>query len=287
MSVRMISELPFRNQSPIPWVDVQPNFPWDDPEFSKRMLREHLDPSHDSASRRPEIMAAQVEWMDATWFTKRNVKKILDLACGPGLIANSFARKGYVAKGIDIAPAPINYARKIATDWGLTAAFAQGDLREIGFGAGYDAALFNYGVPNSFRWEEFSVIMLRLSDSLNPNGIAIFELIRPEAMKRKAGTQWVTRNSGGVFTKRPYIDMIEYSYREEDRTACEIHYVIDPETTRVSEYSICYQGYTDGDLKPLMMACGLKIIDEYDSLTGEKNMPNPEMQVIVAERIIG
>jgi len=286
MSVRMIAELPFRNQTPVPWVDVTPNFPWDDPEFSKRMLREHLDPSHDAASRSPEVMAAQVEWIDSTWLSKRNVRKVLDLSCGPGLIANSLARKGYTTKGIDIAPASINYARKIATDWGLSATFAQGDLREIGFGAGYDCALFNYGMPNSFRWEEFSIIMLRLSDALNPGGIAIFELIRPDAMRRKAGQQWHSRTTGGVFGRRPYLVLTEYYYHAEDRTACEIHYVVDPETTRITEYNICYQAYSDQDLVPLMMACGLKIIAEFDSLTGEKDNPESEMRVIVAERVL-
>ena len=35
-----------RTPAPIPW-DEGDNIPWDDPDFSKRMLAEHLSQSHD------------------------------------------------------------------------------------------------------------------------------------------------------------------------------------------------------------------------------------------------
>ena len=44
-----------RSQPPVPWRDGN-NLPWDDPAFSERMLKEHLDQSHGAASRPfPEI----------------------------------------------------------------------------------------------------------------------------------------------------------------------------------------------------------------------------------------
>jgi len=287
MAVRLITDLPSRNSAPIPWVDVQSNFPWDDPEFSKQMLRKHLDTSHDEASRRPEIMAAQVEWMDSTWFRPRKAKSILDLACGPGLIANSLARKDYTVKGIDIAPASINYGRKIAADWGLPASFIQGDIRQIGYGSGFDAALFNYGLANSFKREDFALILHRIKEALNPGGIVILEMITPEAMAKKVGKTWHTRLAGGLFGRRAYLALKEYFFYPSDITACEIHYVIDLETTRVNEYSICCKGYRDEELAVVLKESGLKKIAEFDSLTGETGIKDSEMRVIVAERPAG
>ena len=37
------------------------NLPWNDPAFSARMLREHLDESHGAASRQAAERAAQLE----------------------------------------------------------------------------------------------------------------------------------------------------------------------------------------------------------------------------------
>ena len=47
---------------PTPWAQGD-NIPWNDPEFSERMLREHLSSEHDLASRREEIIDRQVSWI--------------------------------------------------------------------------------------------------------------------------------------------------------------------------------------------------------------------------------
>lgn len=43
-----------RNQSPAPWSEDE-KIPWHDPDFSHRMLEEHLAQDHDAASRRSEV----------------------------------------------------------------------------------------------------------------------------------------------------------------------------------------------------------------------------------------
>ena len=37
--------------------------PWDDPDFSRRMLAEHLSQEHDLASRKREMIRTQVQWI--------------------------------------------------------------------------------------------------------------------------------------------------------------------------------------------------------------------------------
>ena len=62
--IAALRQLYDRPQPPVPWRDGG-NLPWDDPAFSERMLREHLDQSHGAASRRlPEIRGqVQVIWI--------------------------------------------------------------------------------------------------------------------------------------------------------------------------------------------------------------------------------
>jgi len=55
-----------RPQPPTPPQDEAANLPWNDPDFSERMLREHLDESHGAASRRPAEISRQVDLL-AAW----------------------------------------------------------------------------------------------------------------------------------------------------------------------------------------------------------------------------
>lgn len=54
-----ILEVIQRQAVPTPWVEGE-KIPWDDPEFSQRMLAEHLSPAHDAAGWRFEIIDRHV-----------------------------------------------------------------------------------------------------------------------------------------------------------------------------------------------------------------------------------
>ena len=94
-----------RQRVPKPWSEGE-KIPWNDPEFSRRMLDEHLSQAHDAASRRFEIIDKHVDWIH-THVLKGNPTRILDLGCGPGLYTNRLARLGHHCVGIDFSPASI------------------------------------------------------------------------------------------------------------------------------------------------------------------------------------
>ena len=61
--------------------------PWDNPDFSGRMLAEHLSQDHDLASRRIEWIDRQVAWIHDELLGGR-AARILDLGCGPGFYSH-------------------------------------------------------------------------------------------------------------------------------------------------------------------------------------------------------
>jgi len=71
-------EIVRRPQPPEPWAEGE-KIPWNDPEFSKRMLREHLSQAHDHASRRLGIIDAHVGWIHSALLGGRP-SRVLDLA---------------------------------------------------------------------------------------------------------------------------------------------------------------------------------------------------------------
>lgn len=57
-----LTDIPARKSPPEPWSEGD-NIPWNEPGFSRRMLREHLSQSHDLASRRSDKIDAHVGWI--------------------------------------------------------------------------------------------------------------------------------------------------------------------------------------------------------------------------------
>lgn len=83
---------------------------WDDPHISAKMLKAHLNPDTDAASRRHDFIDRSVEWIVST-FALSPRSRVLDLGCGPGLYAGRIARQAVPVVGIDVSRRSIAYAR--------------------------------------------------------------------------------------------------------------------------------------------------------------------------------
>ena len=110
-----------RPERPRPWQNGG-NLPWDDPEFSARMLREHLDQSHGAASRKAQERAAAAGLAVGKMGWRRDAH-VLDVTCGPGLYAVALAGRGCQVTGIDFGPAAIAYARELAAAQGVASCY--------------------------------------------------------------------------------------------------------------------------------------------------------------------
>ena len=136
-----------RQAIPEPWAEGE-KIPWNDPDFSRRMLQEHLSQDHDHASRRFAIIDKHVGWIHSLLLGRP--ARILDLGCGPGLYASRLARLGHECVGIDFSPASIAYAREQAQAENLRCTYLQQDIRVADYGAGYGLVLLIFGEFNVF-----------------------------------------------------------------------------------------------------------------------------------------
>ena len=73
----------FNNERRSTFWEEEYKIPWDDPEFSRRMLNEHLSQDHDMASRRSETIDKHVAWIHQEILNGKS-SRILDVGCGPG-----------------------------------------------------------------------------------------------------------------------------------------------------------------------------------------------------------
>ncbi len=284
MQLTHLADFPKRNKAPIPWVDKVPDFPWDDISFSTRMLREHLNQSHNLASRRQEIQNQQISWMEDAWFKPGNVKSVLDLTCGPGLIGNELARRGYKVTGIDVSPAAIGHAISVAEAEGLDVEYSRGDIREVEYGSNYDAAIMTYGLPSSFSRAELLKLLRKVNDALAPTGLAVLEFVSIPQMKHEVGRTWHTRTEGGLFGQQPYLYLRESTFHDDAAAGCQMHYIIRMDTSEVEEYSICYQGYELAEVRQLAEINGFRSVTEFGSLEGEQFTPESDWLVAILQK---
>lgn len=104
-------------QKPVPFESGEPFF-WNDPHISAQMLKVHLDPNIDAASRIPETIDRSVQCIIETLALKTD-DAVLDLGCGPGLYASRFARAGLQVTGVDYSRSSIDYASRHASEHNL------------------------------------------------------------------------------------------------------------------------------------------------------------------------
>jgi len=272
-----------RTPVPVPWQGGS-KIPWSDPEFSERMLREHLSQQHDAASRRFQKVSAHVAWIHRELLGERPCK-ILDLCCGPGLYTRRFAWLGHECVGIDYGPASIAYAVRLAQEEKLRCIYLQEDVREARYGAGYALAMLIYGEFNTFHPADARDILLKARAALAPGGALLLEPKRAEAVEREArsGSRWYTTPEG-LFSARPHLYLEEPFWDEPSRTHTTRYFIVDAATGEVDTHASTQQAYTQGELSELLTECGFREIRFYPSLMGVPDESQVSFEVVTARK---
>ena len=272
-----------RQSVPKPWAEGE-KIPWNDPDFSRRMLDEHLSQEHDAASRRFEIIDKHVEWIHDQ-VLKGNPTRILDLGCGPGLYTSRLAGLGHCCVGIDFSPASIAYAREQAEETGLNCTYVHQDIRTADYGDEYGLVMSIFGEFNVFRPGEARGILEKACRALVPNGFLLFEPHTFEAVV-KIGEQpssWYSTEKG-LFCEEPHLYLQENFWDTEDKVAIERYYVIDAATGEVTRHSASTQAYTNEEYRSLLAECGFGEVEFYPSLGGSAGSPEGELIAVLSQK---
>lgn len=264
---------------PKPWEEGE-KIPWNDPDFSRRMLKEHLSQKHDAASRRTTILKKQVDWIH-NFVLDRKPSHILDLGCGPGLYAARLAALGHVCHGIDFGPASIEYATKHAPD---NCSYTLGDVRTTDFGSGYDLVMFIFGEFNVFKPEDASLILGKAHAALKPGGKLLLEVTKFDALY-ELGNQpatWYTAENE-LFADEPHLCLMEPFWDDKQAVAIERYYIVDASSEEVARYSASTQAYEDDQLATMLKEVGFHELEFILSLTGKPD-DQSEMFVLLAQK---
>ena len=260
------------------------NLPWNDPAFSARMLREHLDESHGAASRQAAERAAQLDWLWARLALAPG-RRLLDLTCGPGLYAVPLAQRGVAVTGVDFGPASIAHARRLAAEAGVArrCVFVEADVRDYEpEAATYDAALFLYGQLAVFPRRQAAALLAKAARALRPGGRLVVELLHPERLDNKDSTWWFADDKG-LWGERPFLHLGERRWEAAERASVERFTTLDLASGALSEIVLCDQSYEVAEMTALLRGAGLAAVEVYPAWEGLGLYDASEWVVYVAE----
>jgi SAM-dependent methyltransferase len=276
-------DLVHRQAIPVPWSEGE-KIPWHDPDFSQRMLLEHLSQEHDAASRRLETIDKHVAWIHHSVLSGQ-ATRILDLGCGPGLYTSRLAKLGHECVGIDFSPASIAHAKRCAQVDSLRCSYSQQDIRIAGYGQGYGLVMFIFGEFNVFRPSEARSILEKAHQALAEGGRLLLEA-HTFAAVHAIGEQprsWYSADSG-LFSDRPHICLTESFWDSQQNVATERYFILDSLTGRVTRHAASTQAYTGEQYQSLLEECGFGQVHFYPSLRGDVDRSQSDFLVLVAQK---
>ncbi|GAB4200739.1 MAG: class I SAM-dependent methyltransferase [Wenzhouxiangellaceae bacterium] len=242
--------------------------PWNDPEFSQRMLEEHLSQGHDSGSRRITIIEQQIDWLQKHYLSDKK-HHILDIGCGPGLYTERLAQHGHECTGIDFSPAAIKYAKDHTSDNPGVCNYIEGDITQVNYGQDYTFAMFLFGEFNAFQQSKAESVVDRAYQCLASGGRFLLEAFTYEYLEQLArmpSSQRLTKSS--TFHPLPHTWISSLDWWPEQHALVESHTIVDFNTKAISRFANTLRAYTAEQYEHMLTSTGFEQI-EHHKATGD------------------
>ena len=277
----LITQLIELQQKPAPFTPGEALF-WNDPHISTQMLKVHLDPDVDAASRKPETIDRSVKWLIETLGLKAGAS-ILDLGCGPGLYASRFARAGLQVAGVDYSRNSIDYASRYASEEKLEIVYRYQNYLELEDENQYDAAFLIYGDFCPLSPEQRSMLLKNIYRALKPAGKFVLDVTTREHRKSYGNNNnWYALESG--FWKPGRHLVLEEGFDYPEQSIWLDQYTVIEADGKVTVYRNWFQDYTPETITGELGQGGFQVESLWGDLTGEPYTQASEWIGIIASK---
>lgn len=249
---------------------------WTDPYIQQQMLKAHLDPASDGASRRQESITKIVNFIYAH---SKPEAHLLDLGCGPGLYASIFRDKGYFVTGIDFNKASIEYARKQHQD----IQYIEGDyIKNYPVGK-YDTVIMIYCDLGTHSDADRDMLLRNIYDSLEEGGVFIFDVFTDAlANDKKEGKNWDYEPGGGFWDLNAYLLLSETFHYPENKAFAYQYNLL---TTDEQKHFIVWDRYYSRDeITTTLKHIGFSQVAIHNNILADNNFTSNSEMFIVARK---
>jgi len=257
---------------------------WTDPHLRQGMLDAHLDETNDAASLRKETRAALIGFVDTLWPTTE-FPHVLDLGCGPGLIAAELARRGRQVTGVDFSASSLVFARALAEWEKLPIRYIEGDYVTVDFCDGvfmYDLAIMISYDFTVLSPEARAILLSKVYQALRPGGALLLDVVTTGSGRpRIEGTRFETGN-GGYWSRGDYL-RVERDWCYADETYCQQYILLDAQYGARC-FHVWEHLFTPDELSRDMMNAGFNSVERYGDHAGAAYKPGGERLIAAARK---
>jgi SAM-dependent methyltransferase len=255
---------------------------WADAHISSSMLKLHLDPTNDLASRRLCTIDRTVSYWLANGLIKPGMN-VLDLGCGPGLYAERLGQAGVSVVGLDISPRSLAYASEQATTAQLPIEYHCMDFLTMDYTAVFDVVIQVYGELCVFSDEQRDDLLRRIHTALKKDGLFIFD-VSTRKLRMHAGlrNRWYV-SEGGFWRPGKHVVLEQGFDYPADSVWLDQYIVID--NTRTAVYRNWFHDYALDALKCALMAAKFNTCYVWNDLTGSAFDADGDWIAVAAQKV--
>ncbi|MFZ5644896.1 MAG: class I SAM-dependent methyltransferase [Bacillota bacterium] len=239
---------------------------WTDEYISKQMLKAHLNPDIDAASRKLENIEQTVRF----WLKNKLINpgdKVLDLGCGPGLYTERLAATGVQIVGIDQSEISLNYAIKQANNKHLSIEYRHMNFLDLNEKERYDAIIQVFGEFCTLSNADRDLFLANIFQALKPDGLFIMDVsTRKLRMKDGLKNNWYVSEGGFWSPGRHLVLEMGFDYPESDTWLDQ--YIVVNEFGVTTIYRAWFHDYSLNKLISVVEKANFRVETVWGDLTG-------------------
>jgi len=252
---------------------------WADAHISSRMLKAHLDPNNDLASRCSAKIDAAVEWIDQLLALRG--KRVCDLGCGPGLYTTKFFDRGAQVTGLDVSANSLKHAVSMAEDTGRSIEYLEADYTHAELPGQMEVYTLIFCDYCALSPIQRSSLLSRVHSALVPGGhlvLDVYSLPAFTAFEERAVV--ASRLMDGFWSSSDYVGMMKSFRYEEHKISLERYLIVEPDR----EWAIYnwLQYFSEASLKAELQGAGFRVRQLAGSLAGEPYTEDADLLAVVA-----
>ncbi len=254
---------------------------WDDEHISQQMLKAHLDPDFEGASRKHQFIEASVRWIKEMT-PASGYRRLLDIGCGPGIYAEKFWREGYQVTGLDFSRRSIDYAIRSAKEKNADITYLCQDYLKLELEQSFDFATMIYCDYGALSTADRKILMRRVYDHLRPGGRFLFDVFSTVKYERWEEAQtWEICENGGFWEKEPYA-AFHGRYRYPENATLEHTAVISEQAVR--NYYLWNTYFTQEALAQEAAGAGFRVCGLFGDVSGSSDRNESPTIAILLEK---
>jgi 2-polyprenyl-3-methyl-5-hydroxy-6-metoxy-1,4-benzoquinol methylase len=279
----MFEELERINERPQPFEFYTASDLWTDEHTSAQMLAFHLNESIDVSSRNARFINRSVEWI-ASRFNLGPDTQIADFGCGPGLYANSLAKRGAKVTGIDFSGRSIEYAKNIAAREQLKIRYVKQNYLDFETEDRFDLVLMIMCDFCALSPAQRKIMLAKFHKILKPGGSVLLDVYSLAAFdQRQEEAKYEVNQLQGFWSPNRYFGFLNTHKYEREKVMLDKYTIVEAQRTRTVYNWLQY--FAPEKLEMEFREGGFSIEAFYSDVAGTPYDPQASEFAVIANRL--